>query len=208
MFSKLDKSLILFDTVIRGFQSTQLHAPSPATNIPEQPLNIQEKQQSISMMRINHSGEICAQALYQGQALTVRSPKHFLHLINSASEETNHLLWCKQRLDELNAKPSLLNPIWYAVSFGIGTCAGIAGDNISLGFIAETEHQVGAHLGKHLANLSKNDLKSKAILEQMRTDELNHAEAAENAGGIELPKAIKFLMSCTAKVLTLTAARI
>ena len=148
------------------------------------------------------------EALYQGQALAARSKEHFFHLLNAAKEESQHLSWCKQRLNELNARPSLLNPFWYAASFGIGACAGAAGEKISLGFIVETEHQVSAHLTKHLQKMPINDTKSRAILEKMRDDELEHANNAQQAGSSELPLAIKFLMRCTAKILTVTAAKI
>src|SRR6185312_4767302 len=167
-------------------------------------LTLQEKKQSVAMMRINHSGEVCAQALYQGQALMAKSSDHFFALLDAASEETNHLFWCKQRLTELNARPSLLNPIWYGVSFAIGACAGIAGDKLSMGFVAETEYQVGAHLTKHLEKISPNDHKSRAVLTQMRSDELSHAHNAKLAGGSELPITIKYVMKATAKILTFT----
>lgn len=209
MLSRLDKSLIFFDSILRNIHASQPNIETPAAHIQNpEPLQQQELQQSISMMRINHSGEVCAQALYQGQALMAKSNVHFFALLDAAAEETNHLFWCRQRLKELNARPSLLNPIWYAVSFGIGACAGVAGDKISMGFVAETEQQVGAHLAKHLQKISPTDQKSRAILEQMRHDELEHAHNAQQAGGVELPGVVKFLMRCTAKVLTITAARI
>jgi len=167
-----------------------------------------ERQQSIKMMRINHSGEVCAQALYQGQALMARSSTQYNNLLQSATEETAHLTWCKQRLQELNGRTSLLNPIWYAGSYVIGVVAGIAGDKISLGFLAETEYQVTAHLEAHLRKLAPNDHKSRAILKRMRDDELQHATKAVQAGGAKLPLPIKLLMRCAAKVLTTAAARI
>lgn len=209
MLSKLDKSLIFFDSILRNLHTSKPNIVTPAAKIHNQePLAPQELQQSIAMMRINHSGEVCAQALYQGQALVAKSRIHFLALLDAAAEETNHLFWCRQRLKELNAQPSLLNPFWYTASFAIGACAGIAGDKISMGFVAETEQQVGAHLALHLQKISPTDQKSRAILEQMRNDELEHAYNAQQAGGVELPIVVKFLMRCTAKVLTFTAARI
>lgn len=159
-------------------------------------------------MRINHSGEICAQALYQGQALMARSSTQYNNLLQAAAEETAHLSWCRQRLLELNGRTSLLNPIWYAGSYVIGMAAGIAGDKVSLGFIAETEYQVTAHLEGHLQKLSLNDHKSRAILKRMRDEELQHATNAVLDGGTELPFPIKLLMRCAAKVLTTAAARI
>jgi ubiquinone biosynthesis monooxygenase Coq7 len=167
-----------------------------------------ERLQSIKMMRINHSGEVCAQALYQGQALMARSSTQYNNLLQAAAEETAHLNWCKQRLQELNGNTSLLNPIWYAGSYAIGVVAGIAGDKISLGFLAETEYQVTAHLEKHLRKLAPNDHKSRVILRQMRDEELQHATKAVQDGAAKLPLPIKLLMRCAAKVLTTTAARI
>lgn len=167
-----------------------------------------ERLESIKMMRINHSGEICAQALYQGQALMARSETQYKNLLQAAAEETAHLRWCKQRLQELNGRTSLLNPIWYAGSYAIGVAAGMVGDKISLGFLAETEYQVTAHLETHLRKLAPNDHKSRAILQKMREDELKHATKAVQDGGIELPLPIKLLMRCAAKVLTTAAARI
>mgnify|MGYP000234581100 FL=1 len=139
-------------------------------------LTEKERQQSIKMMRINHSGEICAQALYQGQALMARNIAQYNNLLQAAAEEATHLKWCKQRLQELNGRTSVLNPLWYAGSYAIGIAAGIAGDKISLGFLAETEYQVTAHIESHLRHLSPNDYKSRAVLRQMRDDdwELRH----------------------------------
>ena len=206
-FSVLDKALIHFDSILRT--TTTVAVDSPASSVHEtQPLTNEELSKSASMMRINHSGEICAQALYQGQALMAKSTTLFLSLIEAATEETNHLRWCKQRLNELNAKPSILNPVWYMGSFCIGILAGAAGDKISMGFIAETEYQVSAHLTKHLHDISVKDQKSRAVLEQMRKDELKHAVNAQQAGGTKLPPAIKLFMRYTAKILTYTAAHI
>lgn len=167
-----------------------------------------ERQQSIKMMRINHSGEVCAQALYQGQALMARSSSQYKNLMQAANEETAHLAWCKHRLQELNGRTSFLNPIWYAGSYAIGIVAGIAGDKISLGFLAETEYQVTTHLEKHLRQLAPNDHKSREILNKMRDEELQHATNAVQAGAAKLPLPIKFLMRCAAKALTTTAAHI
>jgi ubiquinone biosynthesis monooxygenase Coq7 len=167
-----------------------------------------EQTQSIQMMRINHSGEICAQALYQGQAMFAKSNAQYQSLLTAAMEENDHLHWCKQRLENLNGRTSWLNPLWYAGSFGIGMLAGVAGDQISLGFLAETEKQVTRHLASHLAQMSHKDQKSRAILQQMQQDEIQHATNAIQAGGVELPYTIRFLMRATAKVLTITAAKI
>lgn len=208
----LDHAIIKIDQFLRSRnaqQTTTSARINPAHLVLQNSdLTVQERKASISMLRINHSGEICAQALYQGQAYTARSKTLAINLQQAALEEAEHLQWCQQRLSELNGRTSLLNPIWYAGSLAIGACAGIAGDKISLGFLAETEYQVTAHLDKHLSRISENDHKSRAILNQMRTDELQHAINAQQAGGLELPRPIKILMRCTAKILTATAGRI
>jgi ubiquinone biosynthesis monooxygenase Coq7 len=153
-------------------------------------------------MRVNHAGEVCAQALYQGQALTAKLDKVKSQMMAAAAEEVDHLAWCEQRLRELNSHPSILNPFWYASSFMIGACAGFAGDSISLGFVAETERQVAAHLQKHVDKIPKEDLKTYAILTQMQQDEAQHASFAQQAGAIEFPWYIKQLMQRLASVLT------
>lgn len=207
-----DRAIIGLDKLLKlGIKSEHVQVtrqnPAATINFSEQ-LNKQEQQKSVSMMRINHSGEICAQALYQGQALTARTSEQRRALLEAAAEESDHLGWCHQRLNELDGHPSLLNPVWYAGSLGIGLLAGLAGDTISLGFVAETEHQVSKHLAEHLAKISPKDLKSRAILEQMRSDELEHATKAEQAGARRLSLPIKFLMKFSAKILTLTASKI
>lgn len=201
----LDKSLLHFDSFLRS----KINRASPAANIDNPlPLSDAERKKSIAMMRINHSGEVCAQALYQGQALVARSNMQYNILMQAAAEETDHLYWCKQRLQELNGRPSLLNPIWYLGSFGIGALAGFAGDKISLGFLAETEYQVAKHIEKHLARMPSNDRKSRAVLQQMHSDELKHATTAQQAGGVNLPVPMQVAMQVTAKILTVTAAKI
>jgi ubiquinone biosynthesis monooxygenase Coq7 len=153
-------------------------------------------------MRVNHSGEVAAQALYHGQALTAKLPHVRLAMQHAAREEQDHLAWCEERLKELDSHTSLLNPLWYAMSFGIGALAGLAGDQYSLGFVAETERQVGAHLDEHLQALPENDARSRAILEQMHTDELHHREQALAAGAQELPESVKAVMGVVSKVMT------
>lgn len=210
-FTRLDKAIMHFDRMLRSnpLANRAPNRPSPAENIPATDhLSDQERKLSVSLMRINHSGEICAQALYQGQALTARSQQQYNNLLQSAQEETDHLFWCKNRLQDLNGRPSLLNPIWYAGSFAIGALAGCAGDKISLGFLAETEHQVTAHIDRHLRKISYKDNKSRAVLQQMRIDELQHATQAESAGAAQLPVAIKFLMGFTSKIMTFATAKI
>ncbi len=210
IFSILDRSVILFDKVLRqrANGSVNYHRASPAQSIPETTLAIAAQQQAISMMRVNHSGEVCAQALYHGQAFMAKSAQQYAVLLQAANEENDHLNWCQQRLLELDGRTSIFNPAWYVSSFIIGAMAGCAGDKISLGFIAETEEQVARHLERHLARIDTADKKSRAILQQMRIDEMQHAKTALASGATELPLPIKMLMHCTAKVMTVTAAKI
>ncbi|CDZ76141.1 2-nonaprenyl-3-methyl-6-methoxy-1,4-benzoquinol hydroxylase [Legionella massiliensis] len=175
---------------------------SPGENLADAPLNSQEKKHVAGLMRVNHSGEVCAQALYQGQALTAQLTAVKAQMDAAAEEEIDHLAWCEQRLKELDSQPSLLNPFWYLGSLLLGTLAGAAGDRWSLGFVAETEKQVVDHLQKHLQKLPAQDQKSKAILEQMNEDEAQHAEVAIEAGAAELPFFIKQLMQSVSKLMT------
>ena len=176
--------------------------PYPADKIEQDPLNELERNHSAGLMRVNHSGEVCAQALYRGQALTAKLGDTRTKMEQAASEELDHLSWCNKRLEELNNKPSVLNPIWYGMSFSIGAVAGLVGDKWSLGFVHETEEQVVKHLDGHLDNLSKKDLKTKVVIEQMRIDEEQHSHDALEAGAEILPDEIKDLMSKIAKVMT------
>ena len=155
-------------------------------------------------MRIDHTGEVCAQALYQGQALTARLPEVRKKMERAAAEENDHLDWCERRIEELGGRTSLLNPLWYAGSFAIGALAGLAGDKWSLGFVAETEQQVGEHLDEHLEQIPPQDAKSRAILEQMKQDELRHANQALVGGGVPLPAPVKLAMRLSSKVMTRT----
>ena len=159
-------------------------------------------------MRVNHAGEVAAQALYQGHAMVARDPNIEQQMQRAANEEFDHLAWCEQRLTELNSRPSLLSPIWYSGAFAIGAASGILGDKWSLGFIAETEKQVCAHLDSHLEKLPDNDDKSRAIVKQMRDEEEEHGENAIEAGAAELPAPLQRLMQLTAKVMTNTAYRV
>ena len=176
--------------------------PYPADKIEQDPLNELERNHSAGLMRVNHSGEVCAQALYRGQALTAKLGDTRTKMEQAASEELDHLSWCNKRLEELNNKPSVLNPIWYGMSFSIGAVAGLVGDKWSLGFVHETEEQVVKHLDGHLDKLSKKDLKTKAVIEKMRIDEEQHSHDALEAGAEILPDEIKDLMSKVAKVMT------
>jgi len=164
-----------------------------------------ERRHVAGLMRVNHAGEVAAQALYQGQAFTARSPRVRETMRQAADEEGDHLAWCDQRLRELDSRPSLLNPIWYAGSFAIGALAGTMGDRVSLGFLAETERQVEGHLDDHLRRLPRDDARSRRVLEQMRHDEIRHADTAEAAGAAELSAPIKLLMKLTSRVMTRTA---
>ena len=164
-----------------------------------------ESRSAASLMRVNHVGEVCAQALYTAQALTTRNPVLRAHFKRACIEETDHLAWTEQRLKELNSRTSLLNPLWYAGAFGLGLLAGRLGDAVSLGFVVETEVQVGAHLQSHLEKLPPGDHASRAIVAQMRDDELRHAQDAQEAGAMDLPKPVKELMRAAAKVMTTVA---
>ena len=177
----------------------------PAHGINEDNLNEIERNHSANLMRVNHSGEVAAQGLYRGQALTARLEGTRERMDQAAKEELDHLSWCNKRLEELNEKPSLLSPAWYALSFGMGAIAGLAGDKWSLGFVHETEEQVVKHLESHLNNLSKDDKKTIAVLEQMKEDESKHSEEALESGAENLPEGIKILMSVVAKVMTKTS---
>lgn len=181
---------------------------NPAEALPATPLSPQQSRHVAGLMRVDHTGEVCAQALYQGQAFTARLPHVRARMAEAAQEEVDHLAWCEQRLRELNANPSLLNPVWYAMSFGIGAAAGLAGDKWSMGFVAETERQVCRHLESHLAELPAEDGRSRAILSEMHKDEAEHTDWAVAAGGAELPVPVKSLMQAVAKVMTTTAYRL
>lgn len=171
-------------------------------------LSSEEKQLSGALMRVNHVGEVCAQALYAGQALATRDAQLRAHFEQASREETDHLAWTADRLEELGARPSLLNPLWYAGAFALGLTAGKIGDRLSLGFVVETEKQVAEHLSKHLDLLPAADHASRAIVAQMRDDELRHARDADLAGALPLPAPVRGLMRLAAKVMTTTAHRI
>ncbi len=180
----------------------------PADDAPEKPLTKQQKNTAAGLMRVNHAGEMAAQALYQGQSLTARDPLLSEKLAYASQEECDHLNWCRRRLSELDAKPSRLDPFWYLGSLTIGMAAGIAGDRWNLGFLAETEYQVVRHLDSHLQRLPENDARSRAIVSQMKEDELGHAHLAEDLGAAKLPAPIKSLMKLSSKVMTHLAERI
>lgn len=209
-YSPADRLLLQADAALRTLLpfSGQPGRPSPAQPKEELELNDAEARHVCGLMRINHTGEVCAQALYQGQALTARLPAVRHAMEQAADEEVDHLAWCEQRIRELGGRPSLLNPLFYGLSFGIGATAGLISDRVSLGFVAATEEQVVKHLDEHLAQLPHGDARSQAILEQMREDELQHATAALDAGGLRFPAPVKFGMSLLSKVMTKATYRI
>ncbi len=182
--------------------------PDPAADIEEGQLNEQERKLSAALMRVNHAGEVSAQGLYSGQALTARLPDVREKMERAALEENDHLDWCERRVTALGEGVSILSPFWYFGSFGIGAIAGIAGDKWSLGFVAETEYQVIRHLDEHLEQLPVNDKKSRAVVEQMKEDEAHHATVAIQHGGAELPAPIKKMMGLTSKIMTGLAHKI
>lgn len=201
----LDKLIIEFDKGLKTLTaSAHSVRPHPDKNVKEAELSAEEKRHALGLMRVNHCGEVCAQALYNGQSLTAKNPQIVDALQQASKEETEHLAWCEKRIHELGGHTSLLNPVWYAGSFTLGAIAGAIGDKWNLGFLAETEHQVGAHLEKHLHELPASDEKSRAILEQMKTDEAQHADTAIGLGGAELPAPIKAAMKQMSKVMTST----
>ncbi|HEY6280443.1 MAG TPA: 2-polyprenyl-3-methyl-6-methoxy-1,4-benzoquinone monooxygenase [Burkholderiales bacterium] len=202
----LDEVIICFDKALRTLTvHAQCARPLPGENLQEGGLNETETRFSAALMRVNHSGEICAQALYEGQALTARDGSVQQALQKAATEETEHLAWTERRIEELGGRKSLLNPLWYGSSFALGALAGLLGDKWNLGFLAETEHQVERHLEQHLQRLPQQDLKSRAILEQMKSDEASHATTAISQGAAELPSPVKLAMRLASKVMTKTA---
>lgn len=202
----LDRIITEFDKGLRTLLApAQTLRPLPGKNLPDAELSSEEKRLAASLMRINHSGEICAQALYQGQALTARNEEVKTALEQAAWEETEHLNWTETRIAELGGRKSLLNPVWYAGSFALGALAGALGDKWNLGFLAETEHQVEKHLESHLGRLPPQDEKSRAILEQMKADEIQHATTALEHGGAQLPLPVRMAMQLSSKVMTGTA---
>jgi len=205
----MDLLMIAADTALRTLFAT----PRPSQACPTLPegetkLSDADKRKAAGLMRVNHVGEVCAQALYTAQALATPNKALREHFTKACIEETDHLAWTAQRLDALGSRPSIFNPLWYAGAFGLGLLAGRMGDALSLGFVVETERQVGAHLESHLSVLPEGDFESRAIVAQMRSDELRHADDAAAAGATELPQPVKELMRAAAKVMTTVAERI
>ncbi|MEW9572106.1 2-polyprenyl-3-methyl-6-methoxy-1,4-benzoquinone monooxygenase [Rhodanobacter sp. Si-c] len=186
----------------------EANRPSPAHGTAHVELDDAERRHTAGLMRINHTGEVCAQALYDGQAALARNEANREHLLHAAAEETDHLAWCGERLRELDSRPSLLNPLWYAGSYAIGALAALAGDAVSLGFVVETERQVEAHLADHLGRLPAQDERSRAVLAQMQADEMRHGQDAQARGGIDLPFPIPQLMQASSMVMKAVAYRV
>ncbi len=205
-----DALMLAADSALRTLLAEpRASRPTPTAAVADEPLNEAERRESAALMRVNHVGEVCAQALYTGQMLACRDARLREQLAEASREETDHLAWTLQRLRELDDRPSLLNPVWYAGAFAIGFAAGkLGGDRLSLGFVVETEHQVEAHLDGHMQRLPAKDQASRAIVAQMKADEVQHARMAERAGAVPLPAPLKGLMQAAAKVMTTVAHRV
>lgn len=208
--SLVDKIIQNVDQSLRAVTGslTQSGRETPAKGLQETALTTSEKKHAASLMRINHTGEVCAQALYLGQATIAKSEVIRQELQHCAEEEVDHLHWCQQRVTELNSHVSYLNPFWFGGSFMLGVVAGLAGDKWNLGFLAETEYQVGSHLESHLDKLPSADKKSRRVVEQMHKDELQHAKTAEKHGAENLPGPVKGLMKLMSKIMTTTVYRL
>lgn len=205
-YTGIDKLIHSFDQALRSLVpgATSAQRENPANSSSAQ-LSVSDARHVAGLMRVNHSGEVCAQALYHGQALTAKLPNVRREMEQAAIEEQDHLAWCEDRLKELDSIPSLLNPVWYSLSFSMGAIAGIAGDQYSLGFVAETERQVSLHLQHHIQQLPEQDQRSFKILTQMNQDELHHRDTALNAGGVDLPMPIRISMAAISKLMTKTS---
>ena len=208
--SPLDKIVTQCDQALRACApgANQASRTTPAHTLKEQQLSKSEKKHIAGLMRINHTGEVCAQALYAGQALTAKSDETVASMKHAAAEEVDHLAWCDERLTQLGSRPSVLNPVFYGLSFALGAAAGLAGDKWSLGFVAETERQVEEHLQNHLQEIPESDQKTKAIIKQMIVDEQEHGDIAKAAGGKDLPNPIQLAMKTMAKVMKSTTYRV
>jgi len=209
-FTTADRLVVNFDQALRTLFGRPLvtERPNPAEKCTESELPETQRDHVARLMRINHTGEVCAQALYQGQALTARREEVRRSMERSAAEENDHLDWCEQRVEELGGRLSILNPFWYAGSFVLGAAAGLAGDKWSLGFVAETEKQVEGHLEDHLAQVPKSDCRTRTILEQMKEDEIRHGQTARAHGGAELPDPVKAAMKLASKLMTKSVYRL
>lgn len=207
----IDRFIVQADRALRTLASSSdltAERPSPAQVVDHYPMTDEEQRHAAALMRVNHSGEVCAQALYQGQSLTAKLPSVRKEMEHAAEEEIDHLVWCQQRIDELGGHTSYLNPVWYGLSFMIGAGAGLLSDRISLGFVAATEQQVCKHLQDHLQQLPEQDIKSRAVVEQMLEDEARHATAALNAGGYRFPAPVRGIMTLVSKAMTATSYKL
>lgn len=205
----LDRLMIELDRGLKtlGHQS-DVTAARPGSEFDEIQFTEERKRHTIGLMRINHTGEVCAQALYNGQAMMAKDSSTREHLLHAASEEQDHLNWCQVRLDQLSGKPSISNPLWYAHSFMLGAVAAKFGDPISYGFVMETEHQVESHLQEHIEDIGESDPRSLKILQQMQADEIRHGENAKSAGGVELPQSVKNIMTAMSKLMKFVSYRV
>ena len=201
--------MLEFDRMLKVLNhKTSGHASIPGAELSQTELTTEQNKHTAGLMRINHTGEVCAQALYNGQALMAKDEKTRSHLLKAAKEEHDHLNWCQSRLDELGAAVSITNPFWYVHSFAIGSLAAFFGDAVSYGFVIETERQVESHLQDHIDDIGAQDPKSLKILQQMQADEVRHGNEAKNAGGVELPDPIKSVMSGMSKLMKFVSYRI
>lgn len=210
--SKIDNLVMQVDnalkTLVPSAARSSAERPSPALSVADSELDDSERRHAAGLMRINHTGEVCAQALYQGQALTAKLPQVRSAMEHAAIEEIDHLVWCEDRLVELNSSTSILNPVFYGLSYSMGALTGAIGDKWSLGFVAATEDQVCKHLEEHLETLPDQDLRSRAVLSQMHEDELKHGALALDAGGVQFPRWVKAVMTEMSKVMTKTTYRL
>ena len=208
--SPIDLLVSQADQVLRTLTGGVNRAGRPSPAEPEESSELveSERRHAAGLMRVNHTGEVCAQALYQGQALTARLPDVREEMEQAAAEEVDHLVWCEERLEELDSHPSVLNPLWYGMSFALGAAAGLAGDRWSLGFVAATEERVCQHLEDHLQRLPESDTRSRRIIEQMLEDERRHGETALEAGGEDFPEPVKQAMARVARLMTESSYRV
>ncbi len=203
--SILDQAIVEFDRALRTLAApARAHRPSPGRDHPEASLSPTQRQHIGRLMRINHTGEICAQALYQGQSLTARLAANRDALRAAAQEEEDHLAWCQSRIQELGGRTSLLNPLWYTASLALGVLAGMAGERWNLAFLEETERQVEGHLASHLARIPEADQRTRSVVEQMKSDEMGHAELARRLGAAQFPTPVKVAMKWSSRLMTRT----
>ncbi len=201
----LDAFIVQFDRALRTLAApARARRPSPAEGRPEVPMSDADKVHVARLMRINHTGEVCAQALYQGQALTARVASNRLALKDAAQDEVDHLAWCESRITELGGRTSFLNPVWYVSSLALGVLAGLAGDQWNLAFLEETEKQVGGHLDGHLTRVPQNDMRTRSVIHQMKVDEEGHAALAHQLGAATMPKPVRVVMKWASRLMTTT----